>query len=228
MPSTSSQTIHICKVQFPEIELRTRDAHKLRGYFGNLFKEHSPLLSNHYEDGSLRYRYPLVQYKVIDSLPVLIGLNEGAELLTQLFLKINHIDINSKKYEIHSKNISSNHCKIGFSEHLHEYQFETLWLALNQKNYLKYSKMKDDAEKMDMLRSILVGHILSLFRNTGVELDQTQRLMAQLNVKQKQTKFKDKTMLAFSGSFVTNAHLPDHLGLGKSVARGFGTVVCKI
>jgi len=30
-------------IRFPEINLRTRDAHKLRGYFGNLFKEKSEL-----------------------------------------------------------------------------------------------------------------------------------------------------------------------------------------
>jgi len=225
MPSTSSQNLHICKVQFPEIELRTRDAHKLRGYFGNLFKEHSPLLSNHYEDGSLRYRYPLVQYKVIDKTPMLVGINEGGKLLTQLFLKINALNIDGKTYTIQSKNISSTNHDIGFSEALHEYQFKTLWLALNQKNYEKYSQLNNEAEKDDMLRSILVGHVLSFFRNTEVELTVNQRLMAKVNVIQKQTKFKDKSMLAFTGSFVINANLPDDIGLGKSVSRGFGTII---
>ena len=225
MDLISSQTLQVCKVQFPEIQLKTRDAHKLRGYFGNLFKEHAPLLSNHYEDGSLRYRYPLVQYKVINSTPMLIGINEGGELLTQLFLKINHLEINGKNYDIQSKNISSTNCDIGFSENLQEYKFETLWLALNQKNYQKFSKLDNEAEKDDMLKSILVGHVLSLFRNTAVELNENQRLMAKLNVEQKQTKFKDKTMLAFTGSFIINANLPDNLGLGKSVARGFGSYI---
>ncbi|MCH8534725.1 MAG: DNA repair protein [Flavobacteriaceae bacterium] len=225
MPSTSSQILQICKVQFPEIELKTRDAHKLRGYFGNLFKEHAPLLSNHYEDGSLRYRYPLVQYKVIGKTPILVGVNEGGELLTQLFLKINELNIDGKTYGIQSKNISSTNSEIGFSENLHEYKFKTLWLALNQKNYQKYNKLEDEAEKDDMLRSILVGHVLSLFRNAGIELENSQRLMAKLNVEQKQTKFKDITMLAFTGSFVINAVLPEYIGLGKSVARGFGTVI---
>ncbi len=221
----STQNIQICKVQFPEIELRTRDAHKLRGYFGHLFKEHSPLLSNHYEDGSLRYRYPLVQYKVIDKTPVLVGINEGGELLTQLFLRINQIDINGKNYAIYSKNISNQNYQVGFSEDLNEYQFKTLWLALNQDNFKKYTAFKTEAEKDDMLKRILIGHVLSLFRNIGVELKSNERLMAKLNVKQKQTKFKDKSMLAFSGRFVINALLPDDIGLGKSVSRGFGSLV---
>jgi len=225
MSEASTQNIQICKVQFPEIELRTRDAHKLRGYFGHLFKEHSPLLSNHYDDGSLRYRYPLVQYKVIDKTPILVGINEGGELLTQLFLKINQLDINGKHYTIHSKNISNQAFEVGFSSDLNEYQFKTLWLALNQNNYQKYIEFKTKAEKEDMLKSILVGHVLSLFRNIGVELKPNERLMAKLNVNQKQTKFKDKSMLAFSGSFIINAQLPDHIGIGKSVSRGFGSLV---
>jgi hypothetical protein len=32
-------------------------------------------------------------------------------------------------------------------------------------------------------------------------------------------------MLAFSGSFVCNATLPDYIGLGKAVSRGFGCIV---
>ena len=82
------KTIHTVTIQFPEIALATRDAHKLRGYFGRLFEEHSPLLHNHLEGGKLRYAYPLVQYKVLDQIPTLIGLEEGARLLIELFLKI--------------------------------------------------------------------------------------------------------------------------------------------
>jgi len=80
--------IHQTIIRFPEINLETRDAHKLRGYFGSLFQEHSPLLHNHLETGENAYRYPLVQYKVIAGVPTLVGLNEGADLLIGLFLKI--------------------------------------------------------------------------------------------------------------------------------------------
>ena len=31
-------------------------------------------------------------------------------------------------------------------------------------------------------------------------------------------------MIGFKGGFMTNFMIPNHLGLGKSVARGFGTV----
>lgn len=58
-------------IKFPEIELKTRDAHKLRGYFGKVFREHSPMLHNHFGNGCRRYAYPLVQYKLVGHIPVL-------------------------------------------------------------------------------------------------------------------------------------------------------------
>src|SRR3989337_1593190 len=98
-------TIPQTLIRFPDIRLATRDAHKLRGYFGELFKERSPLLHNHFEDGSLRYKYPLVQYKVVNEVPMLVGLNDGAKLLTELFLKIQELNINGHTYPVFQKNL---------------------------------------------------------------------------------------------------------------------------
>ena len=98
---------HQTIIRFPEIELRTRDAHKLRGYFGNLFREKSELLHNHMGNGELKYEYPKVQYKVLDGTPVLVGIREGAELLTQLFLKIRELNIDGRVFPVHQKNIEA-------------------------------------------------------------------------------------------------------------------------
>lgn len=220
----TTQELQICRIKFPEIKLQTRDAHKLRGYFGNLFKEHSPMLHNHYEDGRFRYKYPSIQYKVINNIPTLIGIEEGAELLPSLFLKIKELDINGRKFRINTKNIALTNEKTGYSSSLHEYQFATLWMGLNQTNYAKYHKLESEDKKQDMLNAILVGHILSFFRNTGVELNVNERLMSKVDVEEKSTQFKENKMIAFSGNFIVNALLPDEIGLGKSVSRGFGTI----
>lgn len=224
MTTTTTQNLQICRIKFPEIKLQTRDAHKLRGYFGNLFKAHSPLLHNHYEDGRFRYRYPSIQYKVINNTPTLIGVNEGAALLPKLFLKINELDINGKKYDITSKNIAVQNETVGYSEKLLEYKFTTLWMALNQQNYPRYKSLASDKEREAMLNAILVGHILSFFRNTGIELAASERLMVKTKLQEKSTKFKENKMMAFSGSFIVNAELPEEIGIGKAVSRGFGSI----
>ena len=120
------KTIHLTTIQFPEIKLQTRDAHKLRGFFGNLFKEHSPLLHNHYDNGKFRHEYPLIQYKVLHGTPSLVAAEKGADLLTRLFLKINQIQIDGEVYEVHAKNITSSHETIGYTNELKEYRFEII------------------------------------------------------------------------------------------------------
>ncbi len=224
MQILSTQNLSITQIQFPEIELQTRDAHKLRGYFGELFKEHSPLLHNHYQDGSLRYQYPQIQYKVINKTPHLIGVAQGAELLTELFLKIKEVTIDGRTYPIQSKNINHHQKEIGFSNTLHQYNFETLWMGLNQQNYSKFIKLDSDIERKAMLDAVLTGHILGFLQSFGVDLKPEERIMIKHQLEQKTTNFKDQKMLAFTGSFICNAILPDYIGLGKSTSRGFGTI----
>lgn len=165
MPNKIHQTI----IRFPEIQLATRDAHKLRGYFGILFQEHSPLLHNHLESGESAYRYPLVQYKVLESVPTLVGLNEGADLLINLFLNIKVLEIGDRTYPVFQKNIESKMVNIGMSEDLHAYGFQTLWMALNQQNYTAWLS-EDDEQKPKHLKAILVGNLLSFLRQWIIEL----------------------------------------------------------
>ena len=208
-------------IQFPDIQLQTRDAHKLRGYFGNLFKEHSPLLHNHYEDGSARYAYPMVQYKVIDKIPVLIGFQEGADLLVSLFLKIHEIDIEGQKYPVLAKNIQQKQCELSVNKQLYNYSFKTLWMALNQENFRKYQQLVE-SDKATFLSRQLQNNILSFYKGLSFHTD--ERIMAISSLEEKETLFKNQSMLAFSGKFTSNAALPEWAGIGKAVSRGFGTI----
>jgi Cas6b C-terminal domain/Cas6b N-terminal domain len=219
-----TKEIQMVTISFPEIRLHARDAHKLRGYFGNLFKEYSPLLHNHLEGGELRYGYPLVQYKVLNDVPTLLGLGEGAALMVQLFLEIKELDIDGKIYPVYAKNISAEDAVIGIGDKLHTYRFENLWMALNQENYERF-KRYDDAEKQDQLNSIATRNILSFFKGFGLYLSQENRIFMEAQVYvQHETHFKNNKMTSFKGKLVTNAFLPNFIGLGKSVSRGFGVL----
>lgn len=242
MTMPTQTLIPMTTVTFPEIALRTRDAHKLRGYFGELFKEHSPLLHNHLEneagaDGTttvkFRYAYPLVQYKVLDRVPTLVGLGEGATLLTQLFLQIREITIDQgdsvggarsgETFPVLSKHIRHEQTPIGLTDDLVEYRFETLWMALNQTNYRDYRHYAE-AEQQAQLKRVLTSQLLALFREFGLWLQPRERIMLRLSVDERTTQFKNQTMMAFTGGFLANVSLPNGIGLGKAVSRGFGTV----
>lgn len=218
MPTLLHQTI----IRFPEIKLATRDAHKLRGYFGNLFREQSPLLHNHLEGGEILYRYPMVQYKVLQGIPTLVGLNEGADLLIQLFLKIKNIAIDGYSFPVLQKNMESKQVTVRLSDDLHAYRFETVWMALNQKNYADYQRSAE-AQKTKHLKSVLIGNILSFCKAIHYQVAGT--IMANIKIKaERETLFKNYNMLAFEADFVTNMLLPDAIGLGRQTSRGFGTI----
>ena len=209
-------------IKFPDISLHPHYAHKLRGYFGNLFKEKSPLLHNHYESGKLRYAYPLVQYKIIDSVPMLLGINEGAELLIELFLKIKELRLEERTFPIYSKNITNKITGIGLSDDLIEYKFKTMWMGLNQNNFNKYIKLLPGKEKQEFLIKVLIGNILSFYKGLNFRID--NKIYAKVKVEEKTSAFKNRRMTVFAGEFLTNAVLPDYIGLGKAVSRGFGAV----
>ncbi len=210
-------------IRFPEIALQTRDAHKLRGFFGNYFKEHSPLLHNHYDDGTLRYKYPLVQYKVIDNMPLLVGFNEGARLLTELFLEMKELKIEGRIYPVNTKNISQQMFEAGLADSLLSYRFATNWFALNQDNFKEYASLHEPSAKQQKLNTLLINNILSLFKGIDVWLE--GKVMAKGEFRERTVQFKDQHMLAFSGEFVCNAKIPDYAGIGKAVSRGFGAII---
>lgn len=218
-------TIPQTLIRFPDIRLATRDAHKLRGYFGDLFKERSPLLHNHFEDGSLRYKYPLVQYKVVNEVPILVGLNDGAALLTELFLKISELRINGNIYPLMQKNLDHCQATAGLDTGLHTYRFVNLWMALNQENHSLYRKMEKQEETQGFLNTILRNNMLSFFKGVNIWLDSP--VMVKGSFTEHETQFKGNVMSAFSGEFVSNAILPELVGIGKSVSRGFGTIIKK-
>jgi len=214
--------VTVAQITFPEIRLHPHYGHKLRGYFGNLFREKSPLLHNHFENGELRYGYPLVQYKVINGIPMLVGIAEGAELLTELFLKIKHLDLEEKKFNIYAKNILNFKFKPGVSDSLIVYKFKLPWMALNTKNHRKYIKLLPGAERRDFLNKILIGNILSFYK--GINFRISERIYADVEVREEVAMLKNNKMAVFRGEFRTNALLPDLIGLGKSVSRGFGAI----
>ena len=209
-------------LQFPEVKLLRRDGHKLRGYFANLFGQESDLFHNHDADGKSLYRYPRVQYKVVDQTPTLVGLAEGAQLLTERFLQIREIDIDGEKIPLHQKNMRSDRLEVGLSNGLLKYEFVTPWFPLNQDNHRIYEGA-EDATQLDQLERILIRNILNVFSVDQYFAD--QQVMVHLSLQDPRfSRFKNQKILTFFGSFVTNAVLPDYIGLGKSVARGFGTI----
>jgi hypothetical protein len=192
----------------------------LRGFFATKFNEYS-LLHQHNAD-RLIYRYPLVQYKMIDGAPMVIGIGDGAEVLKQVYDKYDEIKLGEEVYEIVEKGISVSNQEFGVSDKIHSYEFATPWLALNQENYMKYYGLHNMKERKEFLRKTLIGNMLSMSKSLGYQVPAT--IKCDVDVKIRKSRLKDVNVMSFAGGFCANFLIPDYLGIGKSVSRGFGAV----
>jgi hypothetical protein len=203
--------------------LQSVSAAKVRGYIGDQMIEDANV-HNHESDGKLIYRYPRVQYKVLDGVPLLVGINEGVDSIWKIFENIYKLDLNNKEYEILDKRSFLKQHHIEVSDKQYGYSFLTPWLALNEKNYEKYQKLGEWIKRKELLEKILVGNIISMSKSLGYTVPEPIKANIN-NLKEVQTSLKGTPMLGFLGTFSVNFEIPDYWGIGKSVSRGFGTII---
>ena len=196
------------------------DAAKLRGFFATSFNEYA-LLHQHVTD-KLVYRYPLIQYKMLDGSPLVLGINEGANVLKEIYDKFDEIRLGDSSYAIMERGIMLKSEEFGCTEEIHSYRFSSPWLALSQENYPKYLNASAE-DKRDLLRRILVGNLLSASKGLGY----VAREHIRLDVGWMQDEIcllKGTKVTGIRGEFTTSFAIPDFMGLGKSVSRGYGAV----
>jgi hypothetical protein len=206
-------------VTYKGIKLGTGDAPKLRGFFAAMQSEN--VLLHQHSGNALLYRYPSIQYKVLSGHPTVVAVGEGISALYPLVMSAQTLVIGDREYPCGDFDIKLSEKHVGDSREMQRYRFLTPWFALNQHNYKIYEKAGEE-ERQGLLSAILKGNILSLAK--GLNLVVEGRLETQLRLNEIKTKFKNETMLAFVGEFETNYYLPELLGIGKSVSRGYGTL----
>ncbi len=207
-------------VKFNDIKIASREGAKLRGYFANKYREYE-LMHNHIGDNYI-YTYPKVQYKVIKNCPIICGIENGAVYVIKSAIETDEIKINDQKYEAYEKTIEHKKVIFEICDDYVEYEFLTPWIALNQKNIDTY-RGASQIEREDLLNKILIGNIISLSK--GLEYTVSDTIHTWLDIEETVVNFKNIEMTAFKGHFRTNFIIPDYLGIGKSVSRGFGTII---
>src|SRR5438270_268392 len=113
------------------------EAGLLRGFFGSAFAEEI-LLHNHHPDGRLHYGYPRVQFKVLDHTAHLIGLAEGADLVTRLWGEVDTARIGAEELPVLESTLSRRRELLGEAEGNLSYRLHTPWLGLNQMTHRAY------------------------------------------------------------------------------------------
>lgn len=209
------------------------DARRIRGFFGHKYQNRLDLPTG------LLYQHPLIQYKVLDGVGWITGLKEGAFLLLAVEPP-KEVDIRNQHIRVVNHQFIRDKTTFGITEEPIRYCFLTPWLPLNSKNHQRFEEMQRDRQKVDIFLSrILIGNLLSLSK--AVKYAVPDRLQASLELKlegefvlKPGPQYPDLNiqdsglkMLGFAGEFEVNFALPDFWGIGKSAARGFGTIIRK-
>jgi len=200
------------------------DASKLRGYIANRFKEY-PVLHHHIEEVSYLYTYPRVQYKIIEGTAIILGIEEGVEVLKKISDDITELGLGKSVYKVESIQMNLMNAEFGACRANHHYKFITHWLALNPANYERYKGMSDWKEKKEFLNGILVGNPLSMCKSLDYVV--TSKLYVHSRLDDEQVEYKGVPVIGFTGEFRVNFQIPDFFGLGKGVSQGFGVVKTK-
>ncbi|MCF2698455.1 CRISPR-associated endonuclease Cas6 [Fusobacterium mortiferum] len=196
-------------------KFENRDAEKLRGYFGRLFQENI-LFHNHKDDYNFNYDFSFIQYKVKNGEFLIVGIDKGGDILLEKIEDIREIVIEDRKIEITPEiNISFPQLRVD-DEKKYRYRFETIWLALNDKNFLRYKVGEFDLNKQ------LANNILEFFKMCGIRVEKRVEVVGEFQ--ELKLRQKDTTILGFVGEFVTNAYLPDDISLGKRKSIGMGRI----
>ena len=217
------KTIRILQVSLQADSLRASDIPRLRGFISRVFPHYSEI-HNHTQNGGFRFVYPELQFKFHENKPLIIAHSSGYKILLEIFQKVGYIEINHKRIEIPEKSIQLREEKLGVNGKYERYRFSTPWMALNQENFVEYKNL-DPVDKEQKLNRILWGNLRTLAHAFDYWIEDQESMKVSGHFKLKPVKFKGRSFAAFTGEFTTNFQIPELLGLGKQVARGYGSVL---
>jgi hypothetical protein len=163
--------------------------------------------------------YPLIQYKIIRGAPIIVAINEGCDLLWEIYDVLDDLAERSP-YKILERRLIDRVVPIGPGESRLKYRFLTPWLAITE---AELNRAKGNPQQLaKMLGGVLESNLLSLARNFQIPIDIA--INVSINIKNENIIQKETGIAGLFGTFYTNFELPQFLSLGKGVSRGFGTV----
>ena len=209
--------INLCKARLVPYENTPFTSEQLRGFFGYFFMDDEGF---HHHGESQKYSYPMVQYKKIGDEVLIIGLGDYAKVLEQRIQDASWIAVPSGTLRI--KRMEVKRSKAVVEKKCCRYRFLTPWIALNQGNYNKLRLLSKE-KQLPELERILTGNLLSFLKGLGIFID--FRLETHIeDWRETVAKAHGNEFEAFYATFTSNLAIPELVGIGKSVSKGFGAL----
>jgi len=206
-----------------DFEIERREIPAFRGAIINKVGLENILFHNH-SGNKFRYGYPLIQYKLIDRSPAIICINSGYDESLKLFEDTEwNFNINNKTVHAGIKHLSFDYFECGLTSNAVKYRINN-WFGLNEQNFRKYTQLTANLEQKKFLEKILIGNILSFAKGINWIVNDQIIVSVDYIPNKRFFNFKNNKIAGFDLIISTNVLLPDKIGLGKSVSRGFGII----
>ncbi len=178
-----------------------------------------PMLDGTYRD---KFLYPRVQVKILNEQIYIIGIHEGVKPVLSLVKNFDMFDFGNITFEIQNTDIEQDEQQFIPTDRLIRYRFITPWVALNQMTGGKY-RFLTNQEKPSFLNRLLGQNIVFMAKEVGIDLN--DKVFTKVKVSSLFPKPVDENKWgAFMGEFKTNFVLPNYIGVGNGITRGYGTI----
>jgi len=177
-----------------------------------------PMLNGSYRK---KYLYPRVQVKILNEKIYFLGIAEGVSAVRSLIDNFKSLDFGNITFKIKDIIIDENGL-FEQTDHINKYKFITPWVALNRTNIKKFSKTST-SQKRKFLCELLTRNLIFLTSEFKIDVD--EKILTDIELEDKSlASFNDNRDVGFEGSFLTNFLLPDFIGLGNGITRGYGSI----
>jgi len=178
-----------------------------------------PMLNGAYRK---KFLYPRIQVKVLDEEIFIIGLNQGVEPIMKIKDGIKELNFGDITFNVEDCGLEENTQIFHLTSNLIKYKFISNWVALNHSTNNKYRNMKD-ANQLEFLNKLLGENIVFLAREVGFDFE--KNIFSRINISSLQPiRVGQKGWGAFQGEFYSNLILPNYIGIGNGITRGYGTI----
>ena len=195
--------------------------YQVKGVMMNQFPDEEivPMLDGSYRQ---KFLYPRVQVKILNEQIYIVGINEGVDSIKAIAKKMDFLDFGNITFQILDNEIEEHQNRFQPVTKLIRYRFVTPWVALNQTTGYRYRNL-NNADRVNFLNRLLGQNIVFMAREMGMELEEnifTKVTLSSLFPRQ----VDENNWGAFDGEFRANFVLPNYLGIGNGITRGYGTI----
>jgi len=198
-----------------------KTAYQVKGVFMKQYPNSSaiPMLDGRYRD---KFLYPRIQVKILNEQIYLVGIKDGADPVLEMIKELELLNFGNITFNILEKDVEESVDRFKHVDQLLRYRFVSPWVALSKNTQNRYKSLKSK-DRIAFLNRLLGQNIVFLAREMGVELN--EKVYTKLNLDSLFPKqVYENNWGSFSGEFQTNFILPNYIGVGNGITRGYGAI----